>query len=224
MVAEYCSKINVPEKWPITTVACTSQSGRLPSKQKHALPWCLNTAVNVTNLKSRYREESWKKLHLQINKIKKKETRVAIGAPAYRRTIERRAAASTKASKRKTKQSKTNVTPEKNFMTCANQTPGGYKFVALVASQQGRANQHDPLALGYPLLGPSRHVRAFHCMPQSSLGFLCNDPFRHEMFRPLFRRSAPFPLVLGCSMYINCCGQITSGLARSATCKLVSDT
>ena len=118
----------------------------------------------------------------------------------------------------------TNVTPEKNFMTCANQTPGEYKFVALVASQQGRANQHEPLALGYPLLGPSRHVRAFHCMPQSSLGFLCNDPFRHEMFRPLFLRSAPFPLVLGCSMYINCCGQITSGLARSATCKLVSDT
>ena len=36
-------------------------------------------------------------------------------------------------------------------------------------------------------------------MPWSSLGFLYNHPFRHEMFRPLFCRSAPFPLVLGCS-------------------------
>ena len=36
-------------------------------------------------------------------------------------------------------------------------------------------------------------------MPYSSPGFLCSDPFRHEMFRPLFRRSAPFPLVLSCS-------------------------
>ena len=27
---------------------------------------------------------------------------------------------------------------------------------------------------------------------------LCSDPLRHEMFRPLFRHSAPFPLVLGC--------------------------
>ena len=38
-----------------------------------------------------------KKRHLQINKKeRKKETRVAIGTPAYRRTNERRAAASTK--------------------------------------------------------------------------------------------------------------------------------
>ena len=36
-------------------------------------------------------------------------------------------------------------------------------------------------------------------MPSSSFGFLCNDPFRHEMFRPLICRPAPFPLVLGCS-------------------------
>ena len=33
----------------------------------------------------------------------------------------------------------------------------------------------------------------------SSPGFLCDYQFRHEMFRPLFRRLAPFPLVLGCS-------------------------
>ena len=47
-------------------------------------------------------------------------------------------------------------------MASANQTPGGYKFVPLVASQQGRANQHEPACFGlYPLLGSSRHVRAY---------------------------------------------------------------
>ena len=35
-------------------------------------------------------------------------------------------------------------------------------------------------------------------MPQSSSDFLGSDPF-HETFRPLFRRLASFPLVLGCS-------------------------
>ena len=47
-----------------------------------------------------------KRHHLQINKRQKKKTRVAIGASAYRRTIERRAAASTKSMKTKTKQNK----------------------------------------------------------------------------------------------------------------------
>ena len=48
-------------------------------------------------------------------------------------TIERRAAASANFSiKTKTEQNKTNVTPEKDVMTSANQTPGGYKFAPLV--------------------------------------------------------------------------------------------
>ena len=63
--------VYVPE-WPITiqkipyiTVGAEYhgsmyQSGRLPSKQYRALPWCLNTAVNVTNLRNRYREEPCK--------------------------------------------------------------------------------------------------------------------------------------------------------------------
>ena len=38
----------------------------------------------------------------------------------------------------------------------------------------------------------------FYCMPQSSPDFLCSHLFRHETFHPLFRRLAPFPLVLGC--------------------------
>ena len=47
---------------------------------------------------------------------------------------------------------------------------------------------------------PFRHVfQAYNCMP-SSPSFLYSDPFRHdETFRPLFRRHAPYLLVLGCS-------------------------
>ena len=51
--------------------------------------------------------------------------------------------------KTKTKQNKTKVTPEKDVTASANQTPGGYKFAPLVASQQeGRANQLEPARLG----------------------------------------------------------------------------
>ena len=50
--------------------------------------------------------------------------------------------------KSKTKQNKTNVTTEKDVMISANQTPGGYKFAPLVASQQERANQHEPACFG----------------------------------------------------------------------------
>ena len=49
--------------------------------------------------------------------------------------------------KKKTKQNKTNVTPEKDVMTSANKTPGWHKFAPLVASQQGRANQLEPACL-----------------------------------------------------------------------------
>ena len=52
-------------------------------------------------------------------------------------------------------------------MIFANQTPGGYKFESLVAIRQGRANRTSPLALGYPLLGPSCHVRVYDCKPCS---------------------------------------------------------
>ena len=39
----------------------------------------------------------------------------------------------------------------------------------------------------------------YYCVPLSSPDFLCSDPFHHVLFRPLFCRPAPFPLVLGCS-------------------------
>ena len=52
--------------------------------------------------------------------------------------------------KTKTTRNKTKVTPEKDVMTSANQTPRGYKFAPLVASQQGRANQHEPICFRLP--------------------------------------------------------------------------
>ena len=60
--------------------------------------------------------------------------------------------------KAKAKQNKTKVTPEKDAMTYANQTPVGNKFAPLVASQQGRANQHEPACFGIssPSSFPSR--------------------------------------------------------------------
>ena len=84
-------------------------------------------------------------------------------------------------------------------MTSANQTPGRYKFALLVASQQGRANQHEPACFGLssPWSFLSRSDIRLHAVVQPWL--FCSDPFRHEVFRPLLRRSAPFPLVLGCS-------------------------
>ena len=48
----------------------------------------------------------------------------------------------------KAKQNKTKVTPEKDVIASANQTPGGYKFAPLVASQQGRVNQHVHACFG----------------------------------------------------------------------------
>ena len=40
------------------------------------------------------------------------------------------------------------MTPEKDDNTSANQTPGGYKFAPLVASQLWQANQHEPASFG----------------------------------------------------------------------------
>ena len=71
--------------------------------------------------------------------------------------------------KTKTKQNKkTNVTPEKDVMTSANQTPGGHKFAPLVASQQGRANQHEPACFGLssPRSFPSRSGIPLHAVAQ----------------------------------------------------------
>ena len=59
---------------------------------------------------------------------------------------------------------KTKATPEKGVMASANQTPGGYKFVPLVASQQERASQHEPACFGLssPWSFPSRSGIPLH--------------------------------------------------------------
>ena len=61
-------------------------------------------------VKKKYSEKATSPIMSKMKK--KKETRVAFGAPAYRRTVQRRAAAS-------------KVTPEKDVMASANQTSGG---------------------------------------------------------------------------------------------------
>ena len=99
------------------------------------------------------------------------------------------------------KQNKTKVTRQKDVMASANQTLGGYKFAPLVASQQGRANKHEPAYFGLfsPWSLPSRSVVRLHAVVKPSDVF-CSDLFGHEMFCSLFHRPAPlFPLVLGCS-------------------------
>ena len=87
-------------------------------------------------------------------------------------------------------------------MTSAKQPPGGHKFPQLLASQQGQANQREPATFGLssPWSFPS---------PSGIPLFAVGQPFLflqrsicHEMFRPLFCRSAPFHLVLGCSRQV----------------------
>ena len=60
-------------------------------------------------------------------------------------------------------------------MTSTNQTPGGYKFGALVVDQLlWRENQPDCACFG--LSSPlclSRHVRAYFCMPSYTTRCLC---------------------------------------------------
>ena len=65
-------------------------------------------------------------------------------------------------------QNETSVTPEKDVITSANQTPGGYKFTPLVASQQGRANQHEPACFGpsSPWSFPLRSSIPLHAVVQ----------------------------------------------------------
>ena len=81
-------------------------------------------------------------------------------------------------------------------------TTGGYKFAPLVDSQTILTSEPArrrllwairslvfPVTFGHPTTACRSPV----------LTFSAHNPFRHETFRPLFRRSAPFPLVLGCS-------------------------
>ena len=57
----------------------------------------------------------------------------------------------------------------------------------LVAGQQWHERTNtSPLALGHPLVGPSRHDRTYYI--QSSPGFCCSGQLRHETSRPLFHR------------------------------------
>ena len=81
-------------------------------------------------------------------------------------------------------------------MTSANKTPGGYKFAPLAAFQNDKRTSTSTLALSYLLLGPSRHVRIYYCIPvpYSSPDLRYSVSFRDETFRTLFHHLAPLPL------------------------------
>ena len=70
----------------------------------------------------------------------------------------------------KTKQYKTknSLTPENAGCHRQNKTPGGFKFAQLVAYPlYSERTSTSTLALGYPLLRPSRYNRAYYCMPST---------------------------------------------------------
>ena len=97
------------------------------------------------------------------------------GPASYRRTIERRKSRGFNGSiktktKTKTKQNKkqSNVTQEKYKTIFSNQTPGGYKFVPLVANHLWQANQveHACFGLSCPWSFPSRSGILLHALVQ----------------------------------------------------------
>ena len=66
--------------------------------------------------------------------------------------------------------------------------------------KKGEKTRRACLVWAILFLGTSSHVRAYHYACRSlDLGLCTVIHFCHEMLRPLFRRYAPFPLVLGCS-------------------------
>ena len=92
------------------------------------------------------------------------------------------------------KQNKRNHQRKTSWHLSAIQTPGGYKFAPLVASQQGRANQHEPACFGLPSPWsfPSRSGIPLHAVVQP-----CSYLFRHEInVPPLVPPFWTFPLVL----------------------------
>ena len=91
-----------------------------------------------------------------------------VGAHAVRRPIERRAVDSMIAQKTKTKQknknNEKNVTPEPDNETNKKRPLDTVSRHLLLVNYGERMNQHETLALGYPFLGPSRHVRVYYGM------------------------------------------------------------
>ena len=107
-----------------------------------------------------------KKRHLQRknNKTKQKRRRQLLGNCVWlsermhieeRRTVERRATASVKTKRRKR---------NKHNLRRHDIRPEDTSSRHLWLIKYGERTSTSPLALGYPLRGPSRHVRAYYCM------------------------------------------------------------
>ena len=88
-------------------------------------------------------KNTWKKWHLQKNKMNKERNRCGYRSARTSKDVRTKGRGFNRSIKMKTKQNRTKITPEKDVMASANQTPGGYKFAPLVASTQGRTNQHE---------------------------------------------------------------------------------
>ena len=101
-----------------------------------------------------------------ISKKKKKKKSVAIGTPAYRRTIEWKGRGFINEgieTKNEAKQNK-RYTREKTPWHLQTKPPEDTSLRHLWIVNKGERTSTSPLALGYPLYGSSRHVRAYHCM------------------------------------------------------------
>ena len=110
-----------------------------------------HTHTHHSKRKRQWYKNTRKKRHLQINKRKKeRKNYVWLSGRLHIEGRLNEGPRLDESIKTKTKQNKTNVKPEKDAMTSANQTTGGYKFAPLVFSQQGRANQDEPACIGLP--------------------------------------------------------------------------
>ena len=97
---------------------------------------------------------------------------MAVGAHAYRRTIERRAPASMK-TKRRRKQNKQNKRNARERQYDIRPEDTSSRHLWLI--NYGEGTSTSPLALGYPLLGPSHYVWAYYCISTP-----CSVVLRHS--------------------------------------------
>ena len=107
---------------------------------------------------------------LEKSDISKIETRVVTGAPAFEGRLneglrlQRKHRDKNEAKQSKTKQNERN-TREKTSWHLQTERPEDTSSRHLGLVNKGERTSTSPFTLGYPLLGPSRHVRAYHCVP-----------------------------------------------------------
>ena len=133
------------------------------------------TDVRVLSIQRESGKNTRKKRHLQINKKKKKKKKrkkkKERNTCGYRNDCiskddwtKGRGFNESIETKKEAKQNKRN-TREKTPWHLQTERPEDTSSRHLWLVNKGKRTGTSPLALGYPLLGSSRHVRAYHCMP-----------------------------------------------------------